>query len=150
MAAWRDTPDGFWLLLLPCNQTSARTGRRRFLRRSTPPYYATGYDIRGDAYSAVLQHSAEIRTRKICVGAGQATSWQAGHDHTSSQTPRCNRRNRRPFIRSPLAVSAVAAGLGMAAPAPAEIEEGKLVVWIEGDKGYDGLQRVGDWFTEET
>jgi len=44
----------------------------------------------------------------------------------------------------------VAASLGMAAPALAEIEEGKLVVWINGDKGYDGLQQVGDWFTEET
>lgn len=58
--------------------------------------------------------------------------------------------NRRTFIRSTLAISVVAASLGMAAPALAEIEEGKLVVWINGDKGYDGLQQVGDWFTEET
>jgi maltose/maltodextrin transport system substrate-binding protein len=28
-------------------------------------------------------------------------------------------------------------------------EEGKLLVWINGDKGYDGLQQVGDRFTEE-
>lgn len=58
--------------------------------------------------------------------------------------------NRRTFIRSTLAISVVAASLGMAAPALAEIEKGKLVVWINGDKGYDGLQQVGDWFTEET
>ncbi|MGB1951181.1 MAG: maltose/maltodextrin ABC transporter substrate-binding protein MalE [Marinobacter sp.] len=55
-----------------------------------------------------------------------------------------------PLTRKALAVSVVAAALGMAAPAHAEIEEGKLLVWINGDKGYDGLQEVGDWFTEET
>ena len=58
--------------------------------------------------------------------------------------------NRRTFIRSSLAASIVAATFGMSAPAHAEIEEGKLLVWINGDKGYDGLQEVGDWFTEET
>ncbi len=55
--------------------------------------------------------------------------------------------NRRTFIRSSLAASIVAATFGMSAPAHAEIEEGKLLVWINGDKGYDGLQEVGDWFT---
>ncbi|HSH13585.1 MAG TPA: maltose/maltodextrin ABC transporter substrate-binding protein MalE, partial [Desulfurivibrionaceae bacterium] len=58
--------------------------------------------------------------------------------------------HRRTFIRSTLAASIVAATFGLTAPAHAEIEEGKLVVWINGDKGYDGLQQVGDWFTEET
>ncbi|HHB81874.1 MAG TPA: maltose/maltodextrin ABC transporter substrate-binding protein MalE [Devosia sp.] len=29
------------------------------------------------------------------------------------------------------------------------LEEGKLLVWINGDKGYDGLQALGDKFTEE-
>ena len=47
-----------------------------------------------------------------------------------------------------LAASIVAAG--MISSAQAEIEEGKLVVWINGDKGYDGLQKVGDWFTKDT
>lgn len=28
-------------------------------------------------------------------------------------------------------------------------EDGKLLVWINADKGYNGLQAVGDWFTEE-
>ncbi|GAB6389641.1 maltose/maltodextrin ABC transporter substrate-binding protein MalE [Stutzerimonas marianensis] len=32
----------------------------------------------------------------------------------------------------------------------AAIEEGKLVVWINGDKGYKGLAKVGERFTEET
>ncbi|MGM0773530.1 maltose/maltodextrin ABC transporter substrate-binding protein MalE [Marinobacter sp.] len=63
--------------------------------------------------------------------------------------------NRRTFIRSTLgrsvmAASIVAASFGLSAPAHAEIEEGKLLIWINGDKGYDGLQEVGDWFTEET
>ncbi|WP_196259468.1 maltose/maltodextrin ABC transporter substrate-binding protein MalE [Pelagibacterium limicola] len=29
------------------------------------------------------------------------------------------------------------------------LEDGKLLVWINADKGYNGLQEVGDWFTEE-
>ncbi|MEE3118310.1 MAG: maltose/maltodextrin ABC transporter substrate-binding protein MalE [Pseudomonadota bacterium] len=58
--------------------------------------------------------------------------------------------NRRLFMRGSLAASIVAATLGLSAPAQAEIESGKLLVWINGDKGYDGLQQVGDWFTEET
>ncbi|MCF6302492.1 MAG: maltose/maltodextrin ABC transporter substrate-binding protein MalE [Devosiaceae bacterium] len=29
------------------------------------------------------------------------------------------------------------------------LEEGKLLVWINGDKGYNGLQALGDKFTEE-
>ncbi|WP_020407311.1 maltose/maltodextrin ABC transporter substrate-binding protein MalE [Hahella ganghwensis] len=39
---------------------------------------------------------------------------------------------------------------GMVSSAYADIEEGKLVVWINGDKGYNGLQEVGDWFEKET
>ena len=31
----------------------------------------------------------------------------------------------------------------------AAFEEGKLLVWINGDKGYDGLQAIGDKFAEE-
>ncbi|MGP4842690.1 maltose/maltodextrin ABC transporter substrate-binding protein MalE [Marinobacter sp. 1Y8] len=57
--------------------------------------------------------------------------------------------NRRKFIRSTLAVS-ILATLGVVSPAQADIQEGKLVVWINGDKGYNGLQEVGDWFAEET
>ncbi|MBY4677226.1 maltose/maltodextrin ABC transporter substrate-binding protein MalE [Marinobacterium arenosum] len=37
-----------------------------------------------------------------------------------------------------------------AGAAQAAIEEGKLVVWINGDKGYTGLAEVGKRFTEET
>jgi maltose/maltodextrin transport system substrate-binding protein len=31
----------------------------------------------------------------------------------------------------------------------AAFEEGSLLVWINGDKGYNGLQAIGDRFTEE-
>lgn len=45
-------------------------------------------------------------------------------------------------------VTAVCLGL-MAGSASAAIEEGKLVIWIGGDKGYNGLQEVGNRFAEE-
>jgi len=44
---------------------------------------------------------------------------------------------------------AVAAGATMASSAFA-VEEGKLLVWINGDKGYDGLQEVGNRFAADT
>ncbi|MCP4993957.1 MAG: extracellular solute-binding protein, partial [Gammaproteobacteria bacterium] len=43
--------------------------------------------------------------------------------------------------------AALAFATGMAAAAA---EEGKLLVWINGDKGYNGLQKVGDKFTKDT
>lgn len=39
---------------------------------------------------------------------------------------------------------------GAISAAQAEIEEGQLLIWINGDKGYNGLQKAGDWFTEES
>ncbi|MFN3770570.1 MAG: maltose/maltodextrin ABC transporter substrate-binding protein MalE [Ectopseudomonas guguanensis] len=51
-------------------------------------------------------------------------------------------------------LSAVAIGLAAtlshSLPAQAAIEEGKLVIWINGDKGYKGLAKVGERFTAET
>ncbi len=49
-------------------------------------------------------------------------------------------------MRKILATTALA--LTLASPALA-FEDGKLVVWINGDKGYDGLQAVGGRFAEE-
>ena len=37
-----------------------------------------------------------------------------------------------------------------AAPAARAAEAGKLLVWINGDKGYNGLQKVGDKFAEKS
>ncbi len=48
-----------------------------------------------------------------------------------------------------LALSALSAVL-FSAGAMAKIEEGKLVIWINGDKGYNGLAEVGKKFEQET
>ena len=37
-----------------------------------------------------------------------------------------------------------------AAPTARAAEAGKLLVWINGDKGYNGLQKVGDEFAEKS
>ncbi|WP_434527178.1 maltose/maltodextrin ABC transporter substrate-binding protein MalE [Photorhabdus asymbiotica] len=48
-----------------------------------------------------------------------------------------------------LALSALAT-LVLSASAFAKIEEGKLVIWINGDKGYNGLAQVGEKFEKDT
>ena len=48
-----------------------------------------------------------------------------------------------------LTTLAVAATLALSSGAFA-FEEGKLVLWINGDKGYNGLSRVGERFTADT
>ena len=49
-----------------------------------------------------------------------------------------------------IATVGLAATFSLPLPALAAIEEGKLVVWINGDKGYKGLAEVGKKFTAET
>ncbi|MDX7987123.1 maltose/maltodextrin ABC transporter substrate-binding protein MalE [Xenorhabdus sp. 12] len=44
----------------------------------------------------------------------------------------------------------VLATWGVSTPVFAKPEEGKLVIWINGDKGYNGLAQVGDKFAKET
>ena len=44
----------------------------------------------------------------------------------------------------------LAATLSLPLPTQAAIEEGKLVIWINGDKGYKGLAEVGEKFTADT
>jgi len=48
-----------------------------------------------------------------------------------------------------LALSALTTAL-FSASALAKIEEGKLVIWINGDKGYNGLAEVGKKFEQDT
>jgi Maltose-binding periplasmic proteins/domains len=48
-----------------------------------------------------------------------------------------------------LALTALAA-LVISAPAMAKLQEGKLVIWINGDKGYNGLAEVGKKFEKDT
>jgi maltose/maltodextrin transport system substrate-binding protein len=55
----------------------------------------------------------------------------------------------RQRIRRVAVASALA--LGAALPmAAAAAEPGKLLIWINGDKGYNGLQKVGDEFAKKT
>ncbi|WP_026960188.1 MULTISPECIES: maltose/maltodextrin ABC transporter substrate-binding protein MalE [Aliagarivorans] len=49
-----------------------------------------------------------------------------------------------------LATAVAVASLGMAATASANIEEGQLTIWINGDKGYNGLAEVGKRFEADT
>ncbi len=48
-----------------------------------------------------------------------------------------------------IATLVAAATLGISSMASAGIEAGKLVIWVNGDKGYNGLEKVGKKFTEE-
>lgn len=48
-----------------------------------------------------------------------------------------------------LALSALTTMM-FSASALAKIEEGKLVIWINGDKGYNGLAEVGKKFEQDT
>lgn len=49
-----------------------------------------------------------------------------------------------------VAAIGLAATLGLPLTSQAAIEEGKLVIWINGDKGYKGLAEVGERFTANT
>ncbi len=53
---------------------------------------------------------------------------------------------------STVAICTLAAlgSLGVSYSASAAIEEGQLTIWINGDKGYDGLAQVGAKFEEDT
>ncbi|HHG89409.1 MAG TPA: maltose/maltodextrin ABC transporter substrate-binding protein MalE [Devosia sp.] len=52
-------------------------------------------------------------------------------------------KNSFRIAASALAILVASTTMGLA------LEEGKLLVWINADKGYDGLQALGDKFTEE-
>ena len=53
------------------------------------------------------------------------------------------------FVKT-LVAGATAAVLGFSSlVANAALKEGELTIWINGDKGYNGLQKVGDKFTKE-
>ncbi|CAM3856128.1 MULTISPECIES: maltose/maltodextrin ABC transporter substrate-binding protein MalE [Rahnella] len=53
------------------------------------------------------------------------------------------------MVKHTLALSALAT-LVLSSSAFAKIEEGKLVIWINGDKGYNGLAEVGKKFEKDT
>ena len=53
------------------------------------------------------------------------------------------------IAKNTVALSALAT-LALSSAAFAKIEEGKLVIWINGDKGYNGLAEVGKKFEQDT
>ncbi|MFN3295248.1 maltose/maltodextrin ABC transporter substrate-binding protein MalE [Caldimonas sp.] len=56
---------------------------------------------------------------------------------------------QRQRIKLVAAAAMLALSAGFSAPALA-VEPGKLLIWINGDKGYNGLQKVGDEFEKKT
>jgi len=56
---------------------------------------------------------------------------------------------RKTYLRGTVAALALAFAAGVPAAAHAA-ESGKLLVWINGDKGFNGLQKVGDDFTAKS
>ena len=56
---------------------------------------------------------------------------------------------QRPRIKLLAAAAALAIGSGLAVTAQAG-EPGKLLIWINGYKGYNGLQKIGDEFATKT
>ncbi|MFN3416264.1 MAG: maltose/maltodextrin ABC transporter substrate-binding protein MalE [Caldimonas sp.] len=56
---------------------------------------------------------------------------------------------QRQRIKLVAAAAALAFSAGFVTPALA-VEPGKLLIWINGDKGYNGLQKVGDEFEKKT
>jgi maltose/maltodextrin transport system substrate-binding protein len=55
---------------------------------------------------------------------------------------------KRSVFRRLAAASAVAAACAI--PGAAQAQAGGLLVWINGDKGYNGLQKIGDEFTKKS
>ena len=49
-----------------------------------------------------------------------------------------------------LVAAAAALALGAAFGPAQAAEPGKLLIWINGDKGYNGLQKIGDEFAKKT
>lgn len=49
-----------------------------------------------------------------------------------------------------LTLGAIATSLAFSAAVQAKMTEGKLIIWINGDKGYNGLAKVGEKFKADT
>jgi maltose/maltodextrin transport system substrate-binding protein len=57
--------------------------------------------------------------------------------------------HRRALIRRAAGAVLIAAAAGLGTTAQAA-EPGKLVIWINGDKGYEGIQKIAEKFTKDT
>nr|WP_246019815.1 maltose/maltodextrin ABC transporter substrate-binding protein MalE [Limnobaculum zhutongyuii] len=60
------------------------------------------------------------------------------------------RHTQRPLAVSKVATLSALVALCLSSSAMAKIEQGKLVIWINGDKGYNGLAEVGKKFEKDT
>ena len=54
------------------------------------------------------------------------------------------------MFKKVLTCSLVAMSLTFSMSASAEVEKGQLNIWVNGDKAYDGLEKVGQKFTKDT
>jgi maltose/maltodextrin transport system substrate-binding protein len=61
-----------------------------------------------------------------------------------------NKMNRRRFGKVAMLSLTLAVAGAFSAPYAMAADNGKLVIWINGDKGYRGLAKVGQEFTKET
>ena len=52
--------------------------------------------------------------------------------------------------RISMAAVSLVLSTSFASTAFADIEEGKLVIWINGDKGYEGIEKIAEDFTRDT
>src|SRR5262249_46233208 len=80
-------------------------------------------------------------------------SAQPEHSRTGRPVPRKrfspgDTMQKQKFIRQLATAVAVSATFSFVGAASAQ-EAGKLLVWINGDKGYNGLQKVGDEFAKK-
>jgi maltose/maltodextrin transport system substrate-binding protein len=55
----------------------------------------------------------------------------------------------RHFVRTIIGAAVFAATAAAVSSAALATEQGKLLVWINGDKGYNGLQKIGDEFAKK-
>jgi maltose/maltodextrin transport system substrate-binding protein len=67
-----------------------------------------------------------------------------------SPDPRLRHHQKRNTLMKRLITLAVAAATLALSGAALAVEPGKLTIWINGDKGYNGLAEVGKRFTAET
>jgi len=65
-------------------------------------------------------------------------------------TPTGSQRQRRHTLRRLAAIATAALAATALAPTAQAAEKGSLLVWINGDKGYEGIAKIAEKFTKDT
>lgn len=65
-------------------------------------------------------------------------------------TPTGSQRQRRLTLRRLAAIATAALATTTLTPAAQAAEKGSLLVWINGDKGYEGIAKIAEKFTKDT